>query len=77
MFNVFRNKKKSEERIRKEKTLEKSENYTNVSDSNKTDWGFERTTYIGDVIFGYSHSGNVIMSFDKTTRKQLNTLNIN
>lgn len=60
-----------------EKTLEKSQNYTNVSDSNKTDWGFERTTYIGDVIFGYSHSGNVIMSFDKTTRKQLNTLNIN
>ncbi len=60
----------------KEKTLEKSQNYTNVSDSNKTDWGFERTTYIGDVIFGYSHSGNVIMSFDKTTQKQLNTLNI-
>ncbi len=59
-----------------EKTLEKSRNYTNVSDSNKTDWGFERTTYIGDVIFGYSHSGNVIMSFDKTTQKQLNTLNI-
>ena len=60
----------------KEKTLEKSENYTNVSDSNKTDWGFERTTYIGDVIFGYSHSGNVIMSFDKSTQKQQDTLNI-
>ncbi len=60
----------------KERTLEKSENYTNVSESHDMAWGFERTTYIGNVIFGYSDSGNVIMSFDKATQKQLDTFNI-
>jgi uncharacterized secreted protein with C-terminal beta-propeller domain len=60
----------------KEKTLEKSKNYTNVSTDHDMDWGFERTTYIDNVIFGYSDSGDVIMSFDKGTQKQLDTLNI-
>lgn len=59
-----------------EKSLEKSENYTYASTDNKMYWGFERTTYIGNVIFGYSYSGNVIMSFDKATQKQQDTFNI-
>jgi hypothetical protein len=59
-----------------EKKLLKSENYTNVSTDNDMSQGFERATYIGDVIFGYSDYDDVLMSFDKTTQKQLNTLNI-
>lgn len=59
-----------------EKKLLKSENYTNVSTDNDMSQGFERATYIGDVIFGYSDYDDVLMSFDKSTQKQLNTLNI-
>ena len=58
------------------KTLEKSENYTNVSDDYSMNLGFERTTYIGNVVFGYSDAGNLIVSFDKATQKQLDIFNI-
>ena len=59
-----------------EKKLLKSENYTNVSTDNDMSQGFERATYIGDVIFGYSDYDDVLMSFDKSTQKQQDTLNI-
>ncbi len=58
------------------KTLEKSENYTNVSDDYSMNLGFERTTYIGNVVFGYSDVGNLIVSFDKATQKQLDIFNV-
>ena len=60
----------------KSKTLEKSENYTNVSTDYSMNLGFERTTYIGNVVFGYSDAGNLIVSFDKATQKQLDIFNV-
>ncbi len=60
----------------KEKTLEKSKNYTDTVTERGMGWGFERATYIGDVVFGYTDSGKLMVSFDKDTQKQLHKLNI-
>ena len=59
-----------------EKTLKVSGEYI----ANSTDYAqpneFSRTTYINDVIFGYSTQTGLLCSFDKGTQKQLDTLNI-
>ena len=60
----------------KEKTLEKSKNYTDTVTERGMGFGFERATYIGDVVFGYTDSGKLMVSFDKDTQKQLHKLNI-
>ena len=60
----------------KEKTLEKSKNYNYIVTERGMGFGFERATYIGDVVFGYTDSGKLMVSFDKDTQKQLHKLNI-
>ena len=59
---------------------EKSLNVTGDYIANATDYArpeeFARTTYINDVIFGYSHYTGLLCSFDKGTQKQLDTLNV-
>ena len=59
-----------------EKALKVSGEYI----ANSTDYAqpneFSRTTYINDVIFGYSTQTGLLCSFDKGTQKQLDTLNI-
>lgn len=35
---------------------------------------FARTTYIDNIIFGYSQNENILCSFDKATQKQLDTI---
>ncbi len=60
----------------KEKSLSKSDNYAVTTTEHKLEGGFQRATYIGDVIFGYSSSDNTMISFDKTTQKQLSTFDI-
>ena len=59
-----------------EKTLEKSQNYTVTTTDNASENGFNRATYIGNVIFGYSSYDCEIVSFNKGTQKQLDILDI-
>ncbi len=48
--------------------------------ANSTDYAqpdeFARTTYIEDVIFGYSRYTGLLCAFDKGTQKQLDTINV-
>lgn len=59
-----------------EKTLKTVGDYI----ANGTDYAqpdeFSRTTYINDVIFGYSRYTGLLCAFDKGTQKQLDTLNV-
>ncbi len=59
-----------------EKTLEKSQNYTVTTTDHTLENGFNRATYIGNVIFGYSSYDCEIVSFNKGTQKQLDILDI-
>ena len=60
----------------KEKTLKVAGEYI----ANATDYAqpyeFSRSTYINDVVFGYSTQTGLLCSFDKGNQKQLDTLNI-
>ena len=59
-----------------EKTLEKSQNYPVTTTDHTLENGFNRATYIGDVVFGYSSHDCEIVSFNKGTQKQLDILDI-
>lgn len=53
------------------KSLSSSSDYISNSMEHKDAASFERVTYIGDIVFGYSESERVITSFDKNTQKVL------
>ena len=60
----------------KEKSLYESENYTVTTTEQKLEGGFDRATYIGDVIFGYSSPDGTIASFAQSTQEQLDIFDI-
>ena len=58
------------------KKLSTSANYVSNSTEYKNSIEFTRTTYINNIIFGYSSADNILTSFDKTTQKQLYSVKI-
>ena len=58
------------------KKLSTSANYVSNSTEYKNSIEFTRTTYINNIIFGYSSADNILTSFDKTTQKQLYSVEI-
>ncbi len=58
------------------KKLSTSANYVSNSTEYKNSIEFTRATYINDILFGYSSADNILTSFDKTTQKQLYSVEI-
>lgn len=55
----------------KTKTLSSTSDYISNSTEYENADSFQRVTYIGDVIFGYSEYDSIITSFNKATQKML------